>query len=964
MMNIVRRILYIITLLLAFVQAVKADVVYEEPFRFITQENGLSGETVSSILTDHLGQVWLATSNGVSRYNGKRIVTFAFNGEGRGATYVYDLSEGSDGTLYAATSKGIFILQKGSNHFTRVLSSISKAETILSVAGMLYIGNRDGLHLYDGKHLKTITVGATKMGIENSVRDIVPGKDGAIWFLSRYALNSYHPATGKVRSVNLATAMPPRAALSHLCIRGGRFYVGTKNNGLFVYDIRSRQSRHVGGIGNVVTSLYTTRGGDVCVSTDGSGAFLLDGRSTAVKQHFTVGGDKAHNLPTDACYCYYRDNNGVDWFGFYRFGLAYTYHSDKIFRFFRMGDFTTEGLFVRSFCIHGSETMIGTSGGVYYVNMLTRQVRHIMPEQLGGAHIITKICYFNGLYFIATYDAGVRVFNPATGSVSTLAQSPLLSNITVSALTVAPDGNLWIGTGEGVYVLSPQGRLTAYNERNTPMKGGMVTDIIFDSKGNGWICSQQGLTLYSLAEKLFESNHFPDGFFNGQENLKCCAGHDGLLLFYSRNGIFYTDLSLNHFGKMNMPKALENEIIYSFLDDRHGHYWVASEKGLFRFDYQGRELQHYGYGEGLQCQLVGTSDILSTKTDEIWMGTSNGLLSATLSAIDNWRKHTRYPILLYDLYVGGDLMGFAAEALANEAHRICLTWNLLSEKLSFKMVVEDFARPYGRFYQYRLDGEKTWSIAQDGQNIELSHLSIGGHSLEVRLAGAPGTTRTYHIAVYPSWLAITELILLLIAIGLFLWWHRYHKATGILLAERNDIADALMEVENEQQQTQMQQEMLAEKAESQQGETVFSVEEVEAQTTATVDKHPDDAPKYDRVKINEQECADIVKRMKNYIEKEKVYENPDLKMSDLADHLHLSPSKLSQVFSLYIKENYYDFINRYRLEAFKRLVGQGETERYTLLALSAKCGFKKSSFFSTFRKVEGMTPTEYLKKMK
>ncbi|MDY6240634.1 MAG: helix-turn-helix domain-containing protein, partial [Prevotella sp.] len=66
----------------------------------------------------------------------------------------------------------------------------------------------------------------------------------------------------------------------------------------------------------------------------------------------------------------------------------------------------------------------------------------------------------------------------------------------------------------------------------------------------------------------------------------------------------------------------------------------------------------------------------------------------------------------------------------------------------------------------------------------------------------------------------------------------------------------------------------------------------------------------------------------------------------------------------YIKENYYDFINRYRLEAFKRLVEQGETERYTLLALSAKCGFKKSSFFSTFRKVEGMTPTEYLKKIK
>lgn len=963
-MDIARRFIYIVTLLLTLTQTIKADVAYDEPFRFITQENGLSGETVASILTDHLGQVWLATSNGVSRYNGKRIVTFSFNGEGRGATYVFDLCEDRNGTLYAATTKGIFILQKGANHFKRILPSIAKAETVLASAGMLYIGNRDGLHLYDGKHLRTITVGATKMGIENSVRDIVPGKNGVIWFLTRYALNSYNAATGKVRSVNLATAMPPRAALSHLCISGEHFYVGTKNNGLFVYDFRKRQSRHVEGIGNVITYLYTTRQGDVCVSTDGSGAFLLDGHNAIVKQHFTMGGDKAHNLPTDACYCYYRDDNGVDWFGFYRFGLAYTYHSDKIFRSFRMGDFSTEGLFVRSFCIHGSETVIGTGAGVYYVNTLTRQVRHIKPEQLGGAHIITKICYFNGMYYIGTYDAGVRVFNPATGSVSTLTQSPLLSNVTASALAVAPDGNLWMGTGEGVFVLSPQGRLTAYNERNTPMKGGVVTDIFFDSKGNGWICSQQGLSLYSFAEKQFESSHFPKGFFDGEESLRCCAGHDGLLFLYNRQGIYFTDLTLNRFGSTQMPQGLENEVIYSFLDDRQGHFWMATEKGLFRLDYQGRELQHFGYGEGLQCQLVGTSDILRTKTDEIWMGTSNGLLFTTLSVIDNWRKHTHYPILLYDLYVGSDPLDYAAETLANEEHHISLTWNLLSEKLSFKIVVEDFARPYGRFYQYRLDGAQTWTLVQDGLNIVLSHLSIGGHSLEVRLAGAPGTTRTYHIAVYPSWLAIMELVLLLIAIVLFFWWRRYHKTTDILLAERNDIADALMEVENEQQQTQMQQEMLAEKVQPQQGEMTVSVAEGKLQSSTNAGKQPDDAPKYDRVKINEQECAYIVKRMKTYIEKEKIYENPDLKMSDLADHLHLSPSKLSQVFSLYIKENYYDFINRYRLEAFKRLVDQGETERYTLLALSAKCGFKKSSFFSTFRKVEGMTPTEYLKKMK
>ena len=120
--------------------------------------------------------------------------------------------------------------------------------------------------------------------------------------------------------------------------------------------------------------------------------------------------------------------------------------------------------------------------------------------------------------------------------------------------------------------------------------------------------------------------------------------------------------------------------------------------------------------------------------------------------------------------------------------------------------------------------------------------------------------------------------------------------------------------------------------------------------------------KYQKVKIDEKECEGIVNRMKQYIEKNKVYTNADLKMKDLADVLHLSPSKLSQVFNLYLNENYYEFINRYRLDEFKRQIEAGEYKRFTITALSEQCGFKKSNFFSTFRKVEGITPAEYLKK--
>lgn len=168
------------------------------------------------------------------------------------------------------------------------------------------------------------------------------------------------------------------------------------------------------------------------------------------------------------------------------------------------------------------------------------------------------------------------------------------------------------------------------------------------------------------------------------------------------------------------------------------------------------------------------------------------------------------------------------------------------------------------------------------------------------------------------------MILMIATAVLWFLWHRYHRNTKVLLTERNDIEEALIEVEPAQQKQE--------------------------------------TPKYQRVKLDERECAEIVARMKKYIETEKVYTNPELKMSDLAETLHLSSSKLSQIFSLYLKENYYEFINRYRLDEFKLLLDQGAYKKYTITALSERCGFKKSSFYSTFRKVEGMTPAEYLKK--
>lgn len=949
----IKPLLHIIALIvLLFVGTVDchADIVGNERINYVTRENGLAGESVSSLIFDSQHRVWMGTNNGVSMYNGKRIVSFRFSrGGGSDPNYVYDLCEGDNHSIYAVSGQGVFELRQNDDRFRLILPDIPKAETVLVHNGVLYLGNREGLHIYDGKHMKRIVVGPTPMAIENGVRDIKADNKGNIWFTSRYMLNSYNPTTGKHRSYNIAKKMPERAALSRFDISGDRFYVGTKNNGLYLCLPFKGEVQRVEGVGNIVTSVYANRRGEVCVSCDGQGAFLLDAATARIKETYNTSADQLHNLNSDAVYCYRRTEYGTNWFGLFRYGLAYTFYSQPLFHTYTMGNFTTEGMNVRSFYIGNGEKVIGTTDGVYLIDEHNHKVSHVPSSALAGAHIITNIYYYCGKYYIASYDAGLRVLDPKTLQVSTVASAPLLASTTVSSFATSRNGQLWIGTSEGIYVINPEGRAVAhYTENNSRLCRGSVTGIYFDSRGNGWIGSE-GLSLYVAATRTFENANFPDGFFNGQSNLSVSRGHDGMLLFNRLHRVFYSDINMKHFGEIKKPAVVLGSISYAFLDDLKGHYWFATDNGLFRTDYQLNTYQRFGYGEGLRCWFVNVGGVKADTQGNVWIGTSNGLMQADAKAMEHWQKSNEFSIALYDVRKGSDLMTYDIENKINRNCRIFLTWNVLSQKLSFRPVLLDYARQNGRMYQWRLSDNDEWHNVSDETDIEISHLFLGSHSLQLRLAGAEGTATTYSIIVMPSALAIIEFVVLIAAIALLMLWCRYHKNTKILLNERDEIEGALMEAEKAQQNAEMQMQQMAEQ------------QSVAAQA-ATASAATQSA-KYSRVRIDEAECADIVKRMKSYIERTRIFTNPELKMSDIAEELNLSSSRLSQVFSLYMGENYYEFINRYRLEEFKRLIASGEYRRFTLTALSEQCGFKKSSFFSTFRRVEGMTPTEYLKKL-
>jgi AraC-like DNA-binding protein len=96
------------------------------------------------------------------------------------------------------------------------------------------------------------------------------------------------------------------------------------------------------------------------------------------------------------------------------------------------------------------------------------------------------------------------------------------------------------------------------------------------------------------------------------------------------------------------------------------------------------------------------------------------------------------------------------------------------------------------------------------------------------------------------------------------------------------------------------------------------------------------------------------------IRKEKIYMEPDITLDSLAESLNIMPRDLSTLINRHFGINYYEFINRYRIEEAKRMLTSTEYINTTITDIYLQVGFNsKSVFYTFFKKIEGITPTQF-----
>lgn len=120
--------------------------------------------------------------------------------------------------------------------------------------------------------------------------------------------------------------------------------------------------------------------------------------------------------------------------------------------------------------------------------------------------------------------------------------------------------------------------------------------------------------------------------------------------------------------------------------------------------------------------------------------------------------------------------------------------------------------------------------------------------------------------------------------------------------------------------------------------------------------------KYKDSTLTKEQAEEFLEKIKDHMDNNKSFRESDLTLGMLSQQLSISPRHLSQVINEQLHQNFFEFVNRYRVEEAKKQLIDENNKKYTILAIAYEVGFNSKSTFNTvFRKYTNMTPSQYKK---
>ncbi|MDQ0964873.1 signal transduction histidine kinase/ligand-binding sensor domain-containing protein/DNA-binding response OmpR family regulator [Flavobacterium sp. W4I14] len=742
-------------------------------FRYLSVNNGLSQNSITSIIQDSKGFIWIGTYDGLNRFDGFSVQTkrhISNNKNSLSDNRVLSLYENKMGQILVGTDGGgINILDPSLDSITHfdIKASDIASNTVQTIttdkSGNIWAGTTRGLAIIIRNNKKILQPFFPTALKNRNIRSLLTDKQGNIWTATDKGLYLFRTNGLKdVKSYAPETIMENGWITALFQDRNGNIWIGSAHT-LYRIGDDTKKSPYTYPLPKTaeITSLKQDLNGDLWIGSriDGIYKLHLDSRSNVGQIHQYTAEKPFCNLAENAANTLFIDRSNTLWVGTYQRGINYTDLSSKNFYSFfplmknREGTLGYQGKYVSAIAETDQDLWIGTfNEGLYVYNKCSHQIDSYKSE-ISSPSVCCIHQSRDKTIWIGGNNGLYKVTNNATNGRKVI--RAIKTGFVARSICEDNAGNLWIASFTGVHKYNPKTNqftiittisgissnsvYAVYQDPHAPIIwlgtiGGGLNAIRYDLAG------KYKISVYRHRENdvnSLSSNHVWS-IYRDQHNtlwLGTDAGLNALLL--DRTG------RINSYKTVSAP-LLSDQKIMAILEDDSKNLWLSSSQGLFKYSIEKNIAKRYTYQDGLQSNTLNEA-AYKNKQGMMYFGGINGLNYFQPKTIKNnpfptSAAFTEFRVSNKTIKINNKVDGETVlSADINYTTKIVLSYKHKDFALAFSSL--HFVAPENNKFRYKLEGyDKHWITTGYDQRIAAySNLDPGQYRFLLSSSNNDGT---------------------------------------------------------------------------------------------------------------------------------------------------------------------------------------------------------------------------------
>ncbi|MEI7726936.1 MAG: two-component regulator propeller domain-containing protein, partial [Bacteroidota bacterium] len=764
---------FTLLLLLTFqVNTLRAQEEKDYFFQKLTTVNGLSSNLIHCVFRDSRGYVWIGTSNGLNRYDGKNIKIYHHNAadpQSLPRESIRVITEDKEGHLWMGADYGLvefdplteqFHLYRNEEGNRRSLGKDHIPCPFIDSQNNLWVGTEEGLKLFDPKSHEFETFlpfppDSIKKNPDLGLTwALAEDKFHNLWCTGIRGINKFNPKKRVWQSFPFQNEKSG-AATSVIIDHDGNFWITRYNGGLMLFHPENGQYESIPKIIFDREMFYSA----LSEWKDPAGEYWLtiltprgmifynhkSKKSVLINSFLLNSNSKSSNLPTWVS----TDRENILWIGTYN-GVCYLDDADQAFhtRIPVQGDFPEDkGIPGSIETIYEERDLkmlafYWARGIGIYANdwKPIRFYPHIPPSEtsLTSRDIGGIYKDFRGIYWLTTDDGLVRfdmtansfkLFMPKDETASKAMEPWLMRDIVPFDST----GFYIRSKGRGIckfdFVREKFVQHLVHHDADPASLPANELRAILKSDDNRLIIVsvRSGLFIYEPKNNTFEVYHqHPDPLIGeALNNLYVDPSLSGNILWLnSAHGLLKFDLHTKRFELFDSRNGLANDFLISSETDHKGHVWVAHPAGISMFDTTTRRFTNYSENNGLVFMEL-SANMKKLADGNIYIGCWDKLIYFNPDQLNA------------NLHVPQVHINFVQ--ILNQPYRMSIDSVTRKKTIILRydqnLITVDFSvlnisHPNENGYYYRLDQDSSWHKLNEGV-VNLVSLSPGKYVLQV-----------------------------------------------------------------------------------------------------------------------------------------------------------------------------------------------------------------------------------------